>query len=74
MSGYLKQLPSKLEKNISYTKSQYLNVSHLVLHLSTAQSIEARWLSGEWRVVGAAPIGDASTTSEWSTILLPSKV
>ena len=25
-------------------------------------------------VVGAAPTGDAPTTSEWSTILLPSKV
>ena len=25
-------------------------------------------------VVGAAPTGDASTVSEWSTILLPTKV
>ena len=25
-------------------------------------------------VVGAAPTGDAPTTSEWSTILLPTKV
>ena len=33
-------------------------------------------LSQEWRwdVVGAAPTGDAATTSEWSTIPLPTKV
>ena len=31
--------------------------------------------SWEWRyVVGAAPTGDAPTTSEWSAILLPTKV
>ena len=39
-----------------------------------AQSIEARcWVENE-DVVGAAPTGDAPTTSEWSTILLHIKV
>ena len=39
-----------------------------------AQSIEARCYVKNEDVVGAAPIGDAPTTSEWSTILLPAKV
>ena len=39
-----------------------------------AQSIEARCKIGNEDVVGAAPIGDAPATSEWSTILLPIKV
>ena len=39
-----------------------------------AQCIEARcWIENE-DVVGAAPTGDAPTTSEWSIILLPNKV
>ena len=38
------------------------------------QSIEVRcWVENE-AVVGAAPTGDAPTTSEWSTILLPTKM
>ena len=39
-----------------------------------AQSIEARCLAKNEDVVGAAPTGDAPTTSEWSTILFPMKV
>ena len=55
---------------ISCIKAQNLNVTHLVLQFS----IEARcWVENE-DVVGAAPIGDAPTTSEWSTTLLPTKV
>ena len=38
-----------------------------------AQAIEAMCLV-EKDVVGAAPAGDAPTISEWSTILLPTKV
>ena len=39
-----------------------------------AQSIEARcWVENE-DVVGAALTGDAPTTSEWSTISLPTKM
>ena len=39
-----------------------------------AQSIEARCYVENEDVVGAAPTGDAPTTSESSTILLPTKV
>ena len=53
--------------NISLTKSQNLCVSCLVF----AQSIEARCYVEDEDVVGAAPTGDAPTTSEWSTVLLP---
>ena len=40
----------------------------------SAQYIEARCSVENEDVVGAAPTGDAPTTSEWSTILLPTKV
>ena len=39
-----------------------------------AQSNEASCLVENEDVVGAAPTGDAPTTSEWSTILLPVKL
>ena len=39
-----------------------------------AQSIEARCQVKNEDVVGAVPTGDAPTTSEWSTILLPTQV
>ena len=39
-----------------------------------AQFIEAIWWVENEDVVGAAPIGDAPTTSEWWTILLPTDV
>ena len=39
-----------------------------------AQSNEAKCLVDNEDVVGAAPTGDAPTTSELSTILLPTKV
>ena len=38
---------------------------------------QMHWLDNEVEnedVVGAAPTGDAPTTSEWSTVLLPTKV
>ena len=38
------------------------------------QSIEFRRLCENEDVVGAAPTGDASTTSEWSIVLLPIEV
>ena len=37
-------------------------------------NLEARCAIENEDVVGAAPAGDAPTTSEWSTILLPTKV
>ena len=39
-----------------------------------AQAIDARYYVENEDVVGAAPTGDAPTTSEWSTNLLPAKV
>ena len=39
-----------------------------------AESLEARRQVENEDVVGAAPTGDAPTTSEWSTILLPTTV
>ena len=39
-----------------------------------AESLEARCLVENEDVVGAAPTGDAPTTSEWSTVYLPTKV
>ena len=44
------------------------------LTFAFAQSIEARYYAENEDVVGAAPTGAAPTTSEWSTILLPSRV
>ena len=60
--------------NISHTKSQNLNDSRLVLQLSLPNPIQARCRVKNEDVVGAAPTGDAPTTSEWSTSLLPTKV
>ena len=39
-----------------------------------AKSLEAKCQVENEDVVGAAPAGDAPTTSEWSTMLLPTKV
>ena len=39
-----------------------------------AKSIEAMCKVANDDVVGTAPVGDAPTTSEWSTILSPTKV
>ena len=60
--------------NIRRTKSQHLKDYRTVLRLSWPESLEARCQVENEDVVGAAPTGDAPTTSEWSTILLPSKV
>ena len=46
-------------------------LSHLAV--AFAQPIEARCWVENADVVGAAPTGDAPTTSEWSTILFPAK-
>ena len=60
--------------NIRRTKSQHLKDSRTVLQLSFGESLEARCQVENEDVVGAAPTGDAPTTSEWSTILLPTKM
>ena len=57
--------------NISCIYSQNLNVSRLVQQLSLPNPFKAG--VNEY-VVGAAPTGDARTTSEWSKILLHTKV
>ena len=49
----------------------------MILVLSCSCFCPIHWsqvLSREWETVGASPIGDAPTTSECSTILLPTKV
>ena len=51
--------------NIRWTKSQNLNVPCLC---------PIQWSQVNEDVVGAAPTGDAPTTSEWSTIMLSAKV
>ena len=56
--------------NISRTYTPNFNVSRLVLQFRCP----SYWCQALSRVVGAAPRGDAPTTSEWSTILLPTKV
>ena len=76
--AWLKQLllanDYRKTSSISRTKSQNLTVSRVVLPLSFTQSIEARCQVKYEDVVGAAPTGDAPTTSEWSTVLLHTKV
>ena len=44
------------------------------LAVAFVQSIKPRCQAENEDVVGAAPRGDAPTTSEWSTIQLPTKV
>ena len=57
---------------LSRTKSQKYFLSPVAVVF--AQSIEARCQVENEDVVGAAPTGDAPTTSELSTILYPTKV
>ena len=59
--------------NTRRTKSQNLNVSRLGLQLSSHNILKQCSVENEdW--VRAAPTGDAPTTSEWSTISLPTQV
>ena len=60
--------------NIRRTQSKKHKCFSSRLAVVFAQSIEARCEVDNEDVVGAAPTGDAPTTSEWSTILLPTKV
>ena len=57
---------------IRCTKSQNLKVPCLILQFSLPNPLKpGRW---QWRCGWRVPTGNASTTSEWSTILLPTKV
>ena len=60
--------------NISRTKPQHLKDSRTVLRLSLLNPLKPDVEVENEDVVGAAPTGDAPATSEWSTILLPTKV
>ena len=62
---------------ISCTKSQNLHVSRLVLQLSLPKPLKPgvkSSMNDHSDVVGASPVSAAPTTSEWSTILLHTKV
>ena len=58
--------------SISHAKSQSLNVSCILLQLSSLNPLKPGFENED--VVGAAATGDAPTTSELSTILLPTRV
>ena len=62
-----------VDRQTSNPKTEMFLVSSRLAVVFT-QSIEARCLVRNEDVVGAAPTGDAPTTSDWSTILLPDKV
>ena len=65
-------LPSILQyKSHQIATLKYFLYPHAVVF---AQFIEAMCYVDNEDVVGAAPTGDAPTTSEWSTIALPTKV
>ena len=55
---------------------QILNFKYFLSRLAFvfAQSIEARYYVENEDVVGAAPTGEAPTTSEWLTISMPTRV
>ena len=59
---------------ISRTKSQNLKCFLYLLAVVFAQTIEAMCSDENEDAVGAAPTGDAPTTSELSEILLPTEV
>ena len=62
--------------NVHYKPHQIPKLERFSSRLAIvfALSIEAMCQVENEDVVGAAPTGDAPTTSEWSTILLPNKV
>ena len=65
----------KLPSTLYYKTHQIPNFKSLLSRLAVffVHSIEARyWIENE-DVVGAAPTGNALTTSEWSTIFLPNR-
>ena len=59
---------------IRHTKFQNLNVSRLVLQVSLLNPLKLGVKVENEDVVGAAPTGDAPTTSVWSTISLSTEV
>ena len=80
MWGWCINCPSKISliyrktSSISCTKYQSLNISCILLKLSSLNPLKPGVKDENEDVVGAAPTGDAPTTSELSTIFLPTKV
>ena len=70
---YLSQTQKQLLSPYKYQSLWFL-WAHLKFAVVCTQSIEARCKTGNGDVVGAAPTGDAATTSGWPTLLLPSNV
>ena len=68
------QVNDRKISNIRRTKSRNLYVSRLGVQLSLWNKLKpsVKWKNED--VVGTAPTGDAPTTCEWLTILLPNKV
>ena len=65
-----------IRSNLLYKSHQISKLKCFSIRLTVffAQSIEAScWVENEY-VVGATPAGDAPTTSEWSTVLIPTMV
>ena len=65
-----------IPSNLWYKRHQIQNLKCFSSRLAVdfAQSTEARFQVENEDVVGAVPTGDAPTTNEWSTHLLPTKV
>ena len=63
-----------IKSDIRRTKSQHFKDSRTVLRLPLQNPLKPDVKVKNEDVVGAAPTGDVSTTSEWSTMLLPTKV
>ena len=58
--------------NISRTKSQHFKNSYCLAAFFAESLVQCQVDHSD--VVGAAPTGDAPTTIEWSTMLMPTKV
>ena len=69
----LLNVPSSLEYKTHQIPTLKI-FSYCLAAVFFAESLEARCQVENEDVVGAAPTGDAPTTSEWSTIVLPTKV
>ena len=68
----MREIPS----NLKYKTHQIRKFKRFSSCLAVvfAQYIESSYLKENEDVVGAVPTGDAPTTSEWATILVPTEV
>ena len=72
--SHIQRIYRQMSNNIRRIKSKNINGFSSRPVVVFAQSTKDRCQVGNEDVVGAAPTGDASTTSEWSTISRPTKV